>query len=124
MGKRIFTDQDYATIAEMREKGKSYRQIAAKFGCSDKAISWHCLRLCVDPPKPRPLRLNYHLEQPVMKRGNHIVRAFTPDEDRKIVELDLAGKTTTEIGRALGRKWNSVKGRMMTLARRDERAAV
>ena len=121
MGKRRFSDADFDVIAEMRERGLSYQQIARKFGCSAKAISWHCLRLGADPPKPAPLRLNYHLEHPTMKRGNHVVRAFTPDEDRRLLELEADGRSITEIGRTLGRRWNSVRGRLMTLARRDER---
>lgn len=115
------SDSDYDRIAEMREAGQSYRQIGKVFGCSAKAISWHCLRLGADPPKPYPLRPNYHLEHPVMKRGNHIVRAFTPVEDAKLLALAQQGLGTTAIGRALGRRSNSVTGRLMTLARRDER---
>lgn len=122
MPKRRLTAANFDTITEMRERGYSYEQIGREIGCSAKAVSWHCLRLGADPPKPAPLRPNYHLEHPVMKRGNHIVRAFTPDEDAKLLALEGEGKTLTQIGRALGRRWNSVRGRLMTLARRDERA--
>lgn len=123
MGKRKFSEADFDRITSMREKGMSYQQIANSFGCSAKSISWHCLRLGADPPKPWPLRPNYHLEHPLMKRGNHIVRAFTPEEDARLLALEAEGNNLTQIGRALGRRWNSVRGRLMTLARRDERAA-
>jgi hypothetical protein len=50
------------------------------------------------------------------------VRKFTPEEDAKITEMELAGFKRAAIARALGRKSNSVLGRQMTLARREERA--
>lgn len=117
-----FTEADCERMAEMREAGASYNVIAREFKCSAKAISWHCLRLGADPPKPMPLRPDYYLQCPTLKRGNHIVRAFTPDEDARLVAMELEGKSITEIARVLGRKWNSCRGRLMTLARRDERA--
>lgn len=120
-GRKLF-DRDYDRLAAMREEGKSYEQIARVFGCSAKAISWHCLRLGAEPPKPAPLRLNYHLEHPVMKRGNHIVRAFTPEEDARLLQLEAQGLGYIAMGKAIGRKQNSVRGRLMTLARREARA--
>jgi hypothetical protein len=121
MAARRLTDADYELMAEMRGRGCSYEQIGRKIGCSSSAVSWHCLRLAIDPPKPRALKLNYHLVAP-MKRGNHIVRPYSPEEDAKIVALERQGKSDTEIGRELGRKANSIRGRLMTLARREERA--
>lgn len=123
MPKRRLTDSDYERMAVLRERGVSYNAIGKELGCSGKAVSWHCLRLAIDAPKPAPLRPNYHLEQPLMKRGNHIVRAFTPDEDKRLIELEAQGLGNSAIGRVLGRRPNSIAGRLMTLARRDERAA-
>lgn len=102
----------------------SYGQIAIAIGkgISANAVSWHCLRLGAELPRKTRLRPNYHLEQPVMKRGKHIVRAFTPAEDAQLTVLSLQGLGDTAIGRALGRRPNSVRGRLMTLARREERA--
>lgn len=57
-----------------------------------------------------------------MVRGNHLVRPFTPDEDARLLELDHQGLTPTEIGRAMGRKQNSIRGRMLTLGRQASRA--
>lgn len=122
MAKRRLTDADYQRIVEMRERGCTYEQIGRAIGCSAKAVSWHCLKLAIDPPKPRPLRPDYHLQRPIVKRGNHVVRAFTPEEDARLIALERQGMSTNAIARALGRRWNSVRGRLMTLARREERA--
>lgn len=121
MSKPSLTDREIDTIIEMRERGASYAVIGRKLGRSEKAVSWHCLRLGVDPPEPPPLRPDWHLRCPVAVRGNHRVRAFTPDEDRRLLEMEAQGLGYSEIGRALGRKPNSVKGRVMTLTRRAER---
>lgn len=123
MAARRLTEADIERAIVMRERqGMSLDSIGAIIGCSGKALSWHFLQRAVNKPKPAPLRLDYHLECPVLKRGNHLVRAFTPEEDARLLALEAQGLTHTEIGRALGRKPNSVKGRLMTLARRDERA--
>ncbi|GEP09876.1 helix-turn-helix domain-containing protein [Methylobacterium gnaphalii] len=114
------TEADRERIATMREAGKSCGQIAAAIGCSISAVSWQCLRLGAEPPHPQRLK-----EVPTVpgsvRRGNHIVRRFTADEDAKLVELEAEGLTTAEISRRLGRPPNSVLGRIMTLARRDAR---
>lgn len=120
---RIRTPEEKETIASMRERGCSYEQISrALGGVSSKAISWYCLRNGIDPPKPPPLRPDHHLRYPTeMKRGNHIVRPYTPAEDAKILELAGQGLGNTAIGRRVGRAPNSVLGRLMTLARRQAR---
>lgn len=123
MTARYLTSQMLERAAAMRERGLSVGNIAADLGCSRGALHWHFLKLGVEPPKPRPLRLDYHLKCPVLVRGNHVVRAFTPQEDARLLELASQGLGTSAIGRALGRKSNSVGGRLMTLARREERAA-
>lgn len=117
-----FTREDYARMAELRERGWSFERIGRKFGCKAATASWHCLRLGAEPPKPPKLWPDRYLKHPVMKRGNHVVRAFTPEEDAQITALAAAGLGNTEIGRRIGRRPNSVLGRLMTIARRDERA--
>lgn len=122
MSVRRLTDADFDTIADMRERGCTYDQIGEKIGCSGKAVSWHCLRLGIESPKSSLLRPNDYLNCPVKKRGAHLVRAFTPDEDAKLIALEARGLSDSAIGRELGRQPNSVRGRLMTLARYDERA--
>lgn len=121
MRSRRLTPEDVDRIAAMRERGLTSGQIARELDCGIKTVEWHCLKLAVDPPNPKPLRLNHHLRNPVVRRGHHVVRAFTPDEDARLVALRLEGRRLADIARALGRKENSIRGRLMTLARREER---
>ena len=58
-----------------------------------------------------------------MKRGNHVVRRFTPEEDALLLTLEAEGLSYTEIGRRLERPHTSISGRLMTLARHEERRA-
>ncbi len=123
MSRRRLSEAQCEQIAAMRERGDTYMAIANAFGMSEKAICWHCLRLGAERPKLTTLQPDYYIKCPVVMRGGHVVRAYTPDEDRRLIELSLAGKTDSEIGRALDRKSNSIRGRLMTLARREERGA-
>jgi hypothetical protein len=118
--KRRLTDRDFELIVEMRSSGASYERIGRRIGCSAKAVSWHCLRLAVEPPKPAKL-WNGIKGPATLKRNGHVVRRFTPEEDALIVALDLQGFPISVIARRCGRRWNSIKGRFMTLARREER---
>jgi hypothetical protein len=121
MAKRKLSIEDCDRIAELRENGASYGDLAVKFKVSPSAIRWHCLRLGAQPPQGTKFLPNYHLEHPKVKRGRFWVRAFTPAEDRQITELSLQGWTESRIGRELGRRHNSIRSRLMTLACRDER---
>lgn len=109
--------------AALRETGLTYSAIADRTGMSEGAVYYHCLRLGADHPKlaDAPTRWSGPM---VLKRGNHVLRRFTPEEDQRILDMELAGSAVADIARALGRKPNSVKGRLMTLARRDTRAEV
>ena len=57
----------------------------------------------------------------VVNRGGHIIRRFTVEEHEQLVALDLTGARICDIARKLGRRPNSIIGRLMTLARRDAR---
>lgn len=127
MGKRILTDEQIADACEMRERGLSCQQISRKFAArgvavSSGSISWACLTHGADLPAERRRPDLAATPGTVAQRGDHVVRTFTPDEDRRLLDLDLAGLTCSEIARQLGRKPNSIRGRMATLARRDARA--
>ena len=54
-------------------------------------------------------------------RGDHIVRRFTSDEDSVLLQLEAEGLRICEMSRALGRPPNSIRGRLMTLARHQAR---
>jgi len=118
-GKRILSDDQLDRMAEMRERGLSYAQIAAQFTSEGTAIKpvtirWQCLRLGAFPPgKTHP-----NVGVPCSPRG----RPFTPEEDALLLEMDRAGYRRAEIARTLKRKHNSVVGRFYTLARIDAQA--
>lgn len=116
------TEDEGEIIAEMRERGRSFDAIAKRIGCSFGSVSWYCLKNGIDPPKPRALRPDAYVKHPVVKRGAHEVRLFTPEEDEQLIALERQGLRKSAIARALKRRPNSVAGRLMTLARREERA--
>lgn len=124
--KRILNDEQIDEMIEMREAGKSDLQIALHFAAQDttispQAINWQCLVHGADRPAHRRHRRNPAPPPTTYVRGGVVVRQFTPAEDRQLLELEAAGQTYSEIGRAMGRKSNSIRGRLMTLARRQAR---
>lgn len=103
------------------EKGWSQKDIADKMGISAGAVSWYCLMAGVE-------RFDGRLGYPpsttgrdYMRNGRQ-VRAYTEEEDKKIIEMDRRGDGYSKIAREIGRRHNSVQGRLATLARREERA--
>lgn len=121
MGKPIINEEKLEKIAEMRERGVSCAAIGKTIGMSRGAVNWHCLKEGIEPPNPQDLKA--HNPGPaVVKRGNHVVRRFTEEEDQRLLAMEAQGLKRCEMARALGRKGNSITGRLMTLARRDERA--
>lgn len=114
------TKQEIESIATDREVGMSLPAISAKYNCSQGSVAWHCLRLGADPPKAKPI--DTRIRGPlVVQRGDHAVRRFTPEEDKRLIEFERRGLSDTEIGKKLGRRPNSIRGRLMTLARHEER---
>lgn len=120
--RRRLSLEDKELICSMRERGKTYEQIGRRVGCSAKAVSWHCLQLGAEPPKRT--KLWDKIQGPaVFSRNGHSVRRYTAEEDSILLDLERQGLPIGEIARRMGRRWNSVKGRLMTLARREEREA-
>lgn len=114
------TEQERADkIAELREAGQSYDLIGQALGISGSNVCWICLKYGIEGHRKYPLGDKGPM---LMKRGNHEVRKFTPEEDATIIRMELAGAKRSEIAQALNRKPNSILGRQMTLARREERA--
>lgn len=119
----VLTDEEVERIIDLTESGKSPRAVARLVGCSQGSVSWALLREGVDlhadralPPVPTsPI---------VQRRGDHVVRRFTQEEDAQLAALEAQGLKTYQIARRLGRQNNSVVGRMRTLARRAARAEV
>lgn len=123
MRKRLPPDIQ-ALIAERREAGAELKAIADEFNCTQGSVQWACLKLGAELPNPCRLNPLQYLQNPIVMRGNHVVRAFTPQDDEQIRDMEARGLNNSEIGRRLTpvRKPNSIKSRLMTLARRDERA--
>ncbi len=116
---RLTADQ-VQLIIEHRERGLTMEQIARKVGCSQGSVNWLLLKQGVDIHENRVLPAVP--TQPVtLQRGGHVVRRFTQAEDLKLLDLEKQGLCMTQIGRELGRRPNSIVGRLRTLARRAER---
>lgn len=108
------------TIATMREAGAQFQAIEQATGIHRKTCEYHAVRLGALPPAgarrcPRPARYS---------RAGAVVRGFTELEDQQITAWSIDGVSLKEMGRRLGRKHNSILGRLRTLARREALAEV
>ncbi|QGY05549.1 helix-turn-helix domain-containing protein [Methylobacterium mesophilicum SR1.6/6] len=121
MPARRFTDAQREQMAERREAGESCPKIGRRFGCSASNVRWICLALGADHPKAR-LTPATARGPAVIQRGDHVVRRFLPDEDTRLLALAGEGLSNSAIGKVLGRPAVSIRGRLMTLARREARA--
>jgi len=120
MAERILTTEQIDEIVDLREKGHSYKWIADKLGVSPGCVSWHCLEKAAEPPNPvtpRPVPTEAKIEY----RFGHTIRRFTVEEDEELLRLEATGMNLSKIAKALGRKRNSITGRLMSLARREAR---
>lgn len=118
------TPEQLDRIADLTERRRlSAGRIAQMLDVSVGAVAWARLRIGADkhptkvlPPVPT---------QPVVRmRGGRPVRAFVQAEDELLLSLEAQGLGDFQIGRRLDppRRSNSVRGRLMTLARRQARA--
>ena len=113
------SEEQIAIIVERRESGVSLAEIARELKISRGSVEYQCLKLGADPPVPYKLP---DLEPIAYERSGHTVRRFSPEEDAKLLALTGSGMRLAAVARELGRGRNSVIGRLMTLARRQERA--
>lgn len=120
MGARNLTDDEWTAVAIRYEAGEKPRLIADSLDISIGSLNWNMLRLGADKPNAKPLPSQAR-GPVVVKRGKFEVRHFSADEDTKIKAWSTEGLGNTAIGRRIGRRPNSVKGRLMTLARHDAR---
>lgn len=120
MPARKYSDELLDEAASLREDGMTYAQIASKLGMSESSVYFHCLRLGADTPKAQKA-----YKRPTgpmsFSRGGHLLRRFSESEDRQLLDLEAQGMRICDIARAMDRKPNSLRGRLMTLARIDER---
>ena len=121
MKRAPITEEQSRQIVDMREdSGLSCPQIARRLGLHHGAVSWHLLKLGIEKGGKPPRGYKPKQQQDFMRNGQ-LVRGFTPDDDDLLVRMDIEGLGHSEMARRLGRKPNSIKGRLYTLARREER---
>ncbi|SLN77275.1 hypothetical protein [Oceanibacterium hippocampi] len=120
-----FTAEEIDRAVAWREAGRSCAFIARRLGKSESAVYWNLLREGVDPVayRDRPLPA-VPVEPIVQRRGDHVIRRFTRDEDDQLLALEAEGHSYQEIARRLGRQRNSVYGRALTLTRHQARGTV
>lgn len=123
MGKRApLSAAQREQIADLRGvKGWTFGKIAERLGISEGSAQWLCLREGIEKPGRLPEFRPWSGPREI-KRGNHVVRRFAPEEDKRLLSLEASGLSMNEIGRRLGRRHNTIVGRLATLARHDERA--
>ncbi|PZU13788.1 MAG: hypothetical protein DI606_04260 [Sphingobium sp.] len=120
----ILSPDQLDDMAAMRERGWGIGRIVDHFATvgiviSGSSVAWHCKRLGADVP-PR-LRGRCFDLQATYRRSGRLVRPWTPEDDRTLLELEAAGASLCEIGRRLSRAPSSVRNRLFTLARRAAR---
>ena len=123
-GQRILNDAQIHEMCVLRERGWSPQRIADHFTkqgtpISVGSINWQCLAQGADsPPK---FRRGGGQAVAAYSRMGRLVRPFSAEEDQAITALDMEGVALHLIAQRVGRPHNSVRARLMTLARRDAR---
>lgn len=115
--RRLTREQIDAAIEKIdalpiKARSSRLNKLAREAGVSRQTLRWHCLRAGV--------RLSARLLGPVdgqpYLRNGHLVRRFTAEEDALVKELDQQGLGPKAIGDRLGRRCNTIIGRLATLA--------
>lgn len=103
-------------IAERRENGHTLAQIAQELNVSESCVYWHCITNGIEGKKQYRKRA----QSSYMRKGKE-VRVFTPEEDQRLVDLDLQGLNYSRIARMMGRSRNTVWARLAIIAKYQER---
>lgn len=120
MAGRKYTEQQVDEAMAMRERGLSFGQIARKTGMNAASVEWYCLFTGAELPGPPKPHVTTGGPMQYMRKG-HLVRRYTPEEDEIILRMSLEGVPRVDIAAKVGRKPNSVKTRLATLARIEAR---
>lgn len=104
MGK-LAKNEIEALIVE-REEGKTLGQLSAKYGIGASAITYHCDRAGVIPPK------GVKVGRAKVTRGV----AMHASELKKIRDLSLSGLGPLAISKELGRPYSTVRYRLSRMA--------
>ena len=111
------TPEQIAEMVDLREQGWSQYRLALRYGVTDGAIHYQCLKHGAYSPTQRP---GIHPGRYQVRKNGVMQRPFTADEDARMTEMAIAGHNASQIARALGRANTSVRVRLMTLAMHDE----
>lgn len=120
MGQRKYSDDVVEKALDMRERGKSYTQIATSTGMSKSAICYHCARHGVE--KPVPYALMEAPEKPTfyMRNGYKVLR-FTKSDDALLLKRVDEGVSSRAIAKELNRKPHTVRNRLLAIYRKQDR---
>lgn len=123
-GKRILNDTQLEEMAALRERGWGIKRIAQHFTDAgtpihSSTINWQCMRLGADAP-PR-LRGRHTVPSRSYNRNGTPVRPWSAEDDARLLAMEEAGTPLNRIGIEIGRANSSVRGRLLTLSRRDAR---
>ncbi|MFB0875489.1 MULTISPECIES: hypothetical protein [unclassified Sphingobium] len=118
------SDEQLDEMARLRERGWGPGRIAEHFThagtpISGSSINWQCMRLGADAPAR--LRGRSSAPRETYWRNGRPCRPWTAEDDAKLIELEQAGVKLHIVAQRLGRANSSVRGRLLTLARRDAR---
>lgn len=90
------TEAEMREVEEMAERGLGSGQIARRLNRHQATIGWAMHRLGLKTTMRREFA--YY-------RNGVLVKSFSPEEDRLIEELRVAGKTTVEIAEELTKRF-------------------
>ena len=122
MSNRKYSDDQIEKACDLLETGRyTYAQIAEETGMHRSSVYHVCLAAGADLPSRRQGKIRTQKTM-VVQIGDHTRKLFTPEEDKRMVEMALKGAGPSKIGRELGRKHNSIIARLRLLARHDARA--
>ncbi len=109
-------------IAPLRERGMGCSGIADRVEVDGIKISAGAINyyLAKEGIAPRRGKTRMRAAKPYTNSRGILVRQFTPEDDVKLLKLRSAGRSISEICAAMGRKPNSVKHRLFTLALIEE----
>lgn len=118
MSKRRYnwTQKQLDRMAELVEAGVPHHKIAEEMEATTGAVDWQLLRMGVTGPRSTKFSQNGGS----YLRHGRVVRRFSSEEDKVLLELEAEGLGPYKIGCRIGRSHNSVMGRLATLARHDQ----
>ncbi len=119
MPAKKYTQEQIDKSLDLRERGLSYGQIRLRTGVHEKSVERYCRINGVDVPNPQT---EYTGPTDYFRNGQRI-KTFSAEEDSQIQKWDMQGVPRNEMARRLNRAHSSIRNRLASLARQDERRA-